>query len=170
MNRHRLFTPWAVFALLWVAFAAYVWITSGQLPDRVATHFGAAGQPNGWMTRAEHVQFTLVLGAVVPAFVLGIFSFIGRLNGRGLNIPHKDYWLAPEQRAGTFEFMRRQGAWFAGLFIVFLAGIHTSILAANAHRPIHLPLASVAWVAGPFLAAAIVWVIAFFLRFSRRPA
>jgi hypothetical protein len=43
-----------------------------QLPTRVATHFDAANQANGWMPRVEAVQFA----AGFMAFLLAIFTVI----------------------------------------------------------------------------------------------
>jgi uncharacterized membrane protein len=170
MKRHRLLVPLLGIALLWIAFAGYVWITAGQLPERVATHFGANGQANGWMTRGGHVQFTLLMGAALPAFVMGLFALMSRFPGQALNVSHKEYWLAPERRAETLDFIQRQGIRFAGLFIAFLAAIHWSILAANRHTPAVLPGSHVAWIAGGFLVAAVVWVLVFVTHFLRKPA
>ena len=160
----------AVLAVLWVAFAAYVWQTAAQLPERVATHFDAAGTPNGWMTRAEHVRFTMIFGTLVPAFVVGVFTLIRALGGRGMNIPNKDYWLAPERQQATVDFVQRHGIWLAGLLVAFIAGIHASILRANAPVPAVLPLADVGWIAGSFGVAILVWAVLLVARFLRRPA
>jgi hypothetical protein len=43
-----------------------------RLPDRVASHFNASGQPDGWMDRAPF----LVLSVVMPAGVAGVFAMI----------------------------------------------------------------------------------------------
>lgn len=169
MNRRLIYSLIAL-VLVWVAFAAYVTMTAGQLPDRVATHFGASGQPDGWMTRAEHVRFTVISGLLVPGFVLGIFMVIGRFPNGALNIAHKEYWLAPERREETLTFVRLQGVRFAGMFIAFLAAIHWSILVANRHSPVVLRGSHVGWIAGIFVAASAVWVILFVLRFLRRPS
>jgi serine/threonine-protein kinase len=163
-------TAFVILVVLWAAFAACVWLTAPQLPDRVATHFGAGGEPNGWMTRTGHVQFTLLFGLLVPAFVIGIFATMRYFGDGWINVPHKDYWLAPERREQTFAFMARQGFWFAGLFIAFLTGIHYSILAANARTPVSLPASDVVWIAGGFLVASVIWVVKLIARFSRRPA
>jgi serine/threonine-protein kinase len=160
--------PLILLALLWSAFAAYVWGTATQLPERVATHFGASGQPNGWMTRAGHVQFTLIFGLIVPAFVVGIFAAMRFFGDRWLNIPRKDYWLAPERRQETYDFILRQGFWFAGMFIAFLAAIHHSIITANTRSPVTLPGSDVGWIAGPYLVATFVWVAIFIGRFLRK--
>jgi Protein of unknown function (DUF1648) len=72
MNR-RFFT--ILTALMWLSLPltvlryAQVW---DQLPARMATHFAANGQPNGWMPRATSLYFALGL----TAFVLIIFTGI----------------------------------------------------------------------------------------------
>ena len=72
MNR-RLFT--ILTALMWLALPltalryAQVW---DRLPARMATHFNAAGQPNGWMSRATSLYFGLGL----TVFILVIFTAI----------------------------------------------------------------------------------------------
>jgi uncharacterized membrane protein len=61
-------------ALLWLALPVIglqYWMVWDQLPARVASHFGAAGQPNGWMTRETSVIFSLAL----VAFLLATFTW-----------------------------------------------------------------------------------------------
>lgn len=60
-------------ALLWLALplvAFQYWRVWDQLPARTATHFNAAGQPNGWMSRAVSLEF----GIGVMAFLLLVFT------------------------------------------------------------------------------------------------
>ncbi|MEP6668226.1 MAG: DUF1648 domain-containing protein [Chthoniobacter sp.] len=168
MKTDRPLRPYVLLALAWVAFAVYVWLSAGRLPDRVATHFGADGMPNGWQTHAGYLEFTLVFGGVLPAFVLGTFALIRRLNGWGLNIPHKEYWLAPERRQETFDFVQRQGTWLALQIIALIAGMHYFIIAANAHAPARLPTGFIV-LTGAFLIATIVWGTKFIRHFSGKP-
>jgi uncharacterized membrane protein len=61
-------------ALLWLALpltAFQFWTVWNELPSRMASHFGAAGQPNGWMARETLVIFSLVL----LTFLLATFTF-----------------------------------------------------------------------------------------------
>ena len=72
MNR-KLFTILTV--LMWLALpltALRYWQVWDQLPARMATHFGANGQPNGWMPREVSLYFALGL----TAFMLIIFTGI----------------------------------------------------------------------------------------------
>ena len=83
MNR-RLFTT--LTALMWIALPltallyAQVW---DRLPVRMATHFNAAGQPNGWMSRETSLYFGLGL----VTFVLIIFTAIALMIRRQKTMP-----------------------------------------------------------------------------------
>jgi uncharacterized membrane protein len=154
----------------WVLFAGYVWQTSADLPERVATHFGANGAPNGWMTRAGHVRFTVLMGIGSSAFVVAVFALIGWMGDAVVNVPHKDYWLVPERRQATSEFIQRQGIVFALLMLGFIAAVHHSILVANERSPVSLALREAAWLGGGFLVASLLWVAVFIGRFLCKPA
>src|SRR5882724_10195607 len=61
-------------ALLWLALPLtgfQYWMVWNRLPASLASHFGAAGQPNGWMSRETSVIFSLVL----LAFLLTTFTW-----------------------------------------------------------------------------------------------
>jgi serine/threonine-protein kinase len=169
MKTRRLFIPYLLLVLLWAVFAVYVCLTSQRLPEVVAVHFGANGLPNNWETVGSYIRFTLIFGAAVPAFILGIFSLIRFCGPSLMNLPHKEYWLAPERRAETFAYVQRQSVWMAALLIAFFAGVHYFILSANAHHPVILAPALVWWISGGILAMAIVWVAAFIRHFFRKP-
>ena len=60
----------ALTAMLWLALpltALQYWSVWDQLPGRMATHFGVAGQPNGWMTRETALIFAMVVTTLVLA-------------------------------------------------------------------------------------------------------
>jgi hypothetical protein len=170
MNPRPSFLPYALLALGWVAFAAYVWYSARQLPERVAVHFGPSGLPDGWIMRGSYVETTLIFGAVVPAFVAGVFAFIRVGDGRLMNIPRREYWLAPERRAETLAFVQRQGAWFAGLLIAFLAAAHYFILMANGQSPATLSPQWPISCAGGLVAAMVLLVVSFVRYFYRKTA
>ena len=61
--------------LMWLALpltALRFWLVWDQLPLRMATHFGASGQPNGWMTREVSLEFALG----ITAFLLLVFTAV----------------------------------------------------------------------------------------------
>ncbi len=71
---NRKFFQYAI-ALMWLALpltAIRYWTVWDQLPLRMATHFNAAGQANGWMSREASLQFALGLAI----FTLAIFTVV----------------------------------------------------------------------------------------------
>ena len=156
-----------VLALLYGCFLGY-WAWSGsQLPERVATHFGVGGEPDGWMTRSASQKSALVFGFTFPLFVV-VLCFAARFFPSGLiNLPRKDYWLAPERRSETFNYLVGHSLWFACLAVCFVIGVQYSIVQANQQTPPHLPTGLVLWVTGAFLAGTAVWVLALVRHFHR---
>ncbi len=64
--------------LQWLAIplvALRYWSVWNELPIRIATHFNAAGQPNGWMSRETSLWFIVAL----LAFVLTVFAVVVHL-------------------------------------------------------------------------------------------
>lgn len=68
LHRAAIALAWLALPLTWLQYRV-VW---DRLPERVATHFNAAGQANGWMTRESALIFPLVL----TVFLLSVFTVI----------------------------------------------------------------------------------------------
>ena len=160
---------WLALVCLLAGFVAFVAHSSKQLPDRVATHFDLHGRPNGWMTRAQHVKFTIGVGVGTPVLILGVFALVGKMKGWGLNIPNKAFWLAPERQQATFDFLQGHSFWLAGLLIVFHAILFETVVIANAQRPVLLSSTHFVTLLGGFLTLLFVWIVVLLVRF-RRPA
>lgn len=93
--------------------AVLVWLAA-TLPNRVPLHFDSSGDADSWGSRAEALLLWTFLGLVmlVGGALLARFATGG--SGAWLNLPHKDYWLAPERRTA---FRRR----FEGDMLGFVA-------------------------------------------------
>ena len=157
------------FALLVAGAAAFVGLTSISLPDVVAAHFAADGRANGSMSRGayEGVMLAFVIG--LPAVLTGLsYVALGAPSAR-INLPNRDYWLAPERRAETVSYLRAQLARFSAVLLVFLCYVHWLVVRANAIQPPHL---SARWMNVGligFAVFAIVWIRLLVRRFSKRP-
>lgn len=102
-----------VLLLLYAFFLGY-WAWSGtQLPDRLATHFNGSGEPNGWMSRSASQTFMLVFGFLFPLFIILVCSATRFLPVSLINIPNRQYWLAPERRIEASNYLFRQSLWLA---------------------------------------------------------
>jgi tRNA A-37 threonylcarbamoyl transferase component Bud32/thioredoxin-like negative regulator of GroEL len=143
--------PLLVFAVVFGVYAFYLASTFEQLPERPAVHFGFAGKPDRWMSRSGYLGW----GAVFPLFFVGLFWLVSQFAKwcpALVNIPRKDYWLAPERCAQTATFLFRRLLWLASIETVFFGALHGLVVAANRQTPPQLPLAPLT-----------IWIIAFFL-------
>jgi uncharacterized membrane protein len=136
------------------------------LPDRLASHFNASGMPNGWMTKS---QFLVIYGVVlVPALAIEFWVShrIANKPDASLNLPNKEYWLAPERRAGTFGYFETFFAWYGCIFlfvVVFAMGL---AMRANFDAPPRLPTGPIFSDIAGFVVFNVAAVIAMFRRFS----
>ena len=48
-----------------------------------------------------------------------------------INLPHRDYWLAPERRRATSAVMLRFGLWLACLMVLFFTALYGLVVQAN---------------------------------------
>jgi serine/threonine-protein kinase len=97
----------------------------------MATHFGMNGQPNGWMSRSVATLFQCVLQAVMPFVFIGIAWTLPRFPNSMINLPNKEYWLAPERRAATLGHMTNMLMGISLAVSIFIAVIAHLVFDAN---------------------------------------
>jgi ABC-type Fe3+ transport system permease subunit len=161
--------PLLVLGLLYLCFFGYLASSSSQLPRRVATHFEGSGCPNGWMSRDAHLRAMLVFGLAFPLFVPVIVYGSRFLPDQLYNLPHRDYWLAPARRPETMAHLFRHSLWFSPMALMFVIGIHFSIIHANSLAHAHLSTLLVLAMAGCFLAGTAVWAASLIRHFNSPP-
>jgi len=125
---------WLLLGLV-LAGASLIAATSGTLPARVATHFGAGGAANGWMTREGYTWFMALFVLVLPLLLFGSLGYLPKRAERYVNLPHRAYWFAPERRAQTLATLRGFGAAIGIATALLLIGVHCAIVGANAQSP-----------------------------------
>jgi uncharacterized membrane protein len=153
------------FAIILVAIAQCVH-DFPLLPDRLASHFGASGMPNGWMTKMQFfITYAIVL--LPAAFVeFWLHRKVANTPEGKLRLPNKEYWLAPERRAETLAYFQSFFAWYgcAFLFIeVFAMGL---AMRANLKDPPALPTGPMVSVLSGFILFNILAIVVMLRRFS----
>jgi len=123
-----------------------------MMPERMASHFGPSGAANGWMTKAQF--FAVYAITLLPAFVVEFWVArkIAETPGARINLPNKEFWLAPERRAETLAYFETFFAWYGCAFqllVIFVMGL---AMRANLSPPPRLALA-------PTVAALVVFVL-----------
>jgi hypothetical protein len=160
----------ALYGVFAAGAALYIVLTSGSLPERVATHFGGGGDANGWMTRAGYRVFMLAFAVGLPSALVWFVGWLPRIAPTMVNLPNRDYWLGPGQRDASLAFMARMACWFGCQKVTYMAAIHWSILRANAMAAPRLGNTEFFIILGSFLLAVGLWSFRMIRRFRRRPA
>jgi uncharacterized membrane protein len=165
MNNSR-FPQW-LYGLLLVCGAIAAVHYYALLPERIASHFSPDGTPNGWQLKE---MFFLLMGMVAGSTAIIAFlapALIANRPASQINLPNKDYWLAPERRAATMEFIGGQMRWFscAVLFVILFGGYEA--IQANLREVVRFDSQAMLLVIVGFLVFVLVWVFAFVRHFSR---
>jgi uncharacterized membrane protein len=99
-------------------------VYGSKLPARIATHFDAQGVANGWMAPGDFFAFYAgILAFMLVVVVVLAPASIGRLPASMINLPNREYWLAPERVGETRRKLGNLMAGFGlgvGLFIVYV--------------------------------------------------
>lgn len=150
---------------------AYLYLSYETLPEYVAIHFGAGGKADNW----SQSGLFLLIGTLIYGFTNLLWfsmSFILRKFPSGLiNIPKKDYWLAPERKDRSVIIFE---PWFNIIGILtnlLLLSTFWLVIKANtsdAGKPVldtslFFPILSV------YILAIVIWIIFFNRKFNRIP-
>ena len=157
--------------LIFVAFLAvagvFVLSTSSALPARVASHFGASGQANSFMSRDGYVAFMLVFVVGLPLVMTGFMALVFRSDSASMNLPNRDYWVAPERRAQLVALLTAHGMRFGAGLVVFLSYVHWLVVRANTQRPPQLDNDLMYAGLALFLLATVLWIVWLWLTLRR---
>jgi uncharacterized membrane protein len=148
---------------------AFVLASGSFLPPLVASHFSAGGAANAFMPRATYLGFTCVLLVGLPLLIALITSLSSVLPARFINLPDRDYWLAPERQGETLAYIRKHGAHFGLMLTAFLCFVHWLVVLANARSPALFPEYLFFVGMAAFLVGLVIWLGGFIAHFRRRP-
>ncbi|MBS0387054.1 MAG: DUF1648 domain-containing protein [Proteobacteria bacterium] len=156
--------------LLPLALAAlYVWYSSRALPAVVATHFGANGAANGYMTHANYLRFMLAFVVLLPWLVNFVMERALAVPGARINLPNRDHWLSESQRASTIDYLLRHMRFFSLMLTAFLCAMHSLVVGANAAAPPALDNKRFSIALGAYLLVIVLWIVALRRHFRRPP-
>jgi hypothetical protein len=161
--------PRSIFAVIVLAAIAQCIFSFPQLPERMASHFGASGLPNGWMTKQSFfIIYALVL-AVTAVVEFYPARSISRSSPSSLHLPNKEYWLAPERRAQTLVYFTKFFAWYGCAVLLVLVIAMGLAINANLNPPPRLPAGPMFALIGGFVLLNILSIAHLLRRFSKIP-
>lgn len=137
-----------------------------QMPDTMATSFGFDGAARNSMSRGA---FGWLMGGIMVSMALGfaLVRLIPRLPDRLINIPARDYWLAPGRREATLADISTIAQWILASAMALIAGTAWLSIEANRVTPPRLANAFF-WMMGAYM-AVFVFALRHVSRRYRRP-
>jgi uncharacterized membrane protein len=158
-----------LWCLLFVAAGLHSAYYYPQLPAMIATHFDVHGNPDDWMTKESCVTLNAVIFIGLSVFLLAMSRIVPAIPDWMVNLPHKDYWLAPERRTESLAYFSRFLLWINNATMLFLIGVFDSVYRANLAAPVRLPVDFWIWLAGLLLFVTGA-TTRLYLRFGRPPS
>jgi uncharacterized membrane protein len=152
-----------LFWALAVSLIAVVLATLSQLPPRVASHFDAAGVPNGWSSRPAYALLLILVGVLLPLGTIGLITLVTRSGPGQLNMPAKEYWTRPEHSSEAIRRVRGYMWWLACIMAGTALAIHGLVLAAHTSAPPHLSGVGIITVLSVVVLAIVGWSAGWFL-------
>ncbi len=119
------------------------------------------------MTRSSYVRLTLAFGLALPLFPAALIFATRFFPDNLINLPHRDYWLAPERRAETLAYFFRHSLWLACMLIGLFIWIHFTTIEANKQTPAHLSMLMAWGFPGCLLVGVAIGVVGMIRHFGR---
>jgi serine/threonine-protein kinase len=135
-------------------------------PAQMAAHFNVQGNPDHFTTKEQFFSFELQTMLVVIG--LGVLTqvFVAITPVERVNMPNREYWLAPEHRKQTIGLLGSFAATISGFILLAIqAGFELSV-SANLHQPILFDAQAMFVVIAGFF--VIVILMLFWLAISFR--
>lgn len=149
--------PRAILSFLFSLFLCQIVYYYPNLPEKVAVHFNAFGEPDNWASKRSYLIFQVILLVFTAVITFGLPVLIKKLPDSAINIPHKDYWLAPERRNQTFSILQKRFEWFGVGLCALMISINQLAIRANL---LDQNLSSASWyILVAFLLFVIVWSV-----------
>lgn len=155
---------------LTVAFLVQLWSGLSGAPDVMATHFGADGVADGWMTRGMHAAFSVGMWALMVGCFWLLPAVLHRVPDQMISLPNRDYWLAPERRAETFEAIRTRSEAYGALTLMLMLFVYGMVFDVNQAADPVLPEAAFFAAMGVYLVVFLGLGVETVLRFRKPQA
>jgi len=112
--------------------------------------------------------FVVYAAMICVSAAVGLFAprSIASKSPDRINLPNKEYWLAPERRDATFAFFRRSFAWYGCVLLLMLVLTMGLAIQANFTAPPRMPAGPILSIIVAFVLFNVAWVIGLLRHFS----
>lgn len=164
--KHPLQVVFLGLALLALGQAAW---QHARLPDRVAIHFNATRRADAWAPRNAQTVLHVLTILFMAALTEGAVLFQARLPTRYVNLPHREYWLAPERAEASRTWLVGSGLAIGCALMIFFMGLFHLLYLANL-SPVPRLTPEVWWLVGGLVIVIFASLVRLLTRFGPPPA
>jgi hypothetical protein len=150
-------------------FAVMVLATASLLPERVASHFNAAGQADAWVARSAYLPGIILFGLADSSAMILVCALARWFPPSTLNVPKAALWRQPEHHPTACRILFLRSFAFAAISLIWVAGLHVFIIRAHHFHPPRLDSGPMALWAGAYVLAAVFWIAGLCRRYARGP-
>jgi uncharacterized membrane protein len=137
------------------------------LPETVASHFDINGNPNGCLSKGPFIGTYIFIMLLMLLSFLALPSLFKYVPLSLINLPNKDYWLAPERKGETFHSIAEKMLVFGNATILFLIITFQLAFEANLNSTCHFSADTMMILFGGYILFTIVWTVRFITRFRK---
>ncbi|NOZ62269.1 MAG: DUF1648 domain-containing protein [Calditrichaeota bacterium] len=102
-----------------------------KLPDKIATHYGADGVPDGYSDKTKALIFDIALLVFMSGVFFGLSWMMKKVPDNLINIPNKDFWLKSENKPLTVKIISSFGLKVGIVTELFLLMLFQRIYSIN---------------------------------------
>ena len=136
-----------------------------RLPAVVGQHFGGDGRANGWASRDAFFILSWTVLLVISAIFIFTPRALRTVPVSLINLPNKDYWLAPERKEESLRFLEREMEWMGAMTVGFIALVLHLAVRANLNPEHRLENGAFVTLLFAFLMATSGWIVRLYRRF-----
>lgn len=137
------------------------------MPDPMASHFDFNGEANGYMSKSGFFVFEAGLFLMMTvSFLIMPWAFEKYKVKAGINLPNKDYWLAPARADYFYAYFRQSFCRFGIVTLLLLIGVMQMTFAANMQANPVLDNGKFLVLFIGYLLFTAIWTIGFYRKFG----
>jgi hypothetical protein len=139
-----------------------------ELPQQLASHFDLRGRADGFQQKSTFLATTLLLQVGQLVLFAALPRILRMLPPGAVNIPARDYWLAPARRLATIARLTRWFDWFGLATLTLTSALFALLASANLAAA---RLSSWVWLLlALYLGFTLSWAFALRRAFARERA
>lgn len=130
-----------------------------MMADRIATHFGADGQADGWSAKGTFTVLMVLLDLFMFAMFYWSHVLMEKVDSRFLSLPNREYWLTDTHKPEAIRKMSDYMAEFGVATLLLMIYAKISTVMANLGSGESLSTGLFLWVIILYMAYTVWWCV-----------